>query len=200
MKSLFLFFIVSVINLELIAQSDTADLFIEGKIVIFYKQHVIIPPPSKIEIIPLGVSQTTDSLGNFKFEHLDTGSYDLVIHGQPSLITLENIHLDSVSLEDFVVKINALDDWVSKEIAAVDIEIKKPKLLLAGGISPIVYYDQHKFERKYHIEYYDYGDVITVPFELMKEYNKRIFEYLDFKYGTKWRQKVRPDVIGLQDE
>ncbi|MEI6823748.1 MAG: hypothetical protein WCL51_17595 [Bacteroidota bacterium] len=194
----FVIIILSIITLEVFAQVDSSNLYINGQILINYKQHKIIFPHCKIEIKQLHKIDTTDSLGNFKFNNLKQGVYKFTIYGQPQLIEIANIHLDSSSLENIEVLINANDDWVSKEIAAIDIKIGKPKLLLAGGITPIIYNNQHKFEKKYHVKYYDYGDLINVPFESMEEYNNKIFEYLDSKYGKKWRLEIRKDVIGLK--
>ena len=56
---------------------------------------------------------------------------------------------------------------------------------------------QDKFEKKYNIEYYDFG--CTPPNEeCVIQYNKTIFANLDKKYGRKWRKEVRKDVIGLK--
>jgi hypothetical protein len=188
---------LTLMSFEIFAQIDSSDLFVAGQIRVMYKNHKVIPSPCKIEIGPLQKFEKSDSLGNFKFDKLKRGNYYLSIYGQPRLIRITNILLDSLSRNDIEIVIEAENDWASREIAEIDIELNEIKLLIVGGIAPIFYSSQYEFEKKYQIKYYDYGDLIRVPFELMEEYNKRVFEYLDFKYGQKWRLEVRKDVLGL---
>jgi hypothetical protein len=85
----------------------------------------------------------------------------------------------------------------AKEIAIQDISNNKIKLLLAGGIGPVIYFDDVNFEKRYQVSYFDYGcnppksDVIIA-------YNCVIFDYLKKKYGVKWTLEVRDDIIGLK--
>lgn len=82
----------------------------------------------------------------------------------------------------------------SKEQANKDWENGKPKLLLVGSIAPIANSPSDtKFEKKYGIEYFDFGCSPPIE-ECLKIYNERIFELMDKKYGMKWRKKVRSDV------
>ena len=85
-----------------------------------------------------------------------------------------------------------------KNLAEKDIEDGNPFLLLQGGIAPVIISTDPKFEDKYKIYFYDYG--CTGPDQnLIKEYNKAIFEYLTDKYGEKWIYEVRDDVVGLDN-
>jgi hypothetical protein len=83
------------------------------------------------------------------------------------------------------------------EIAENDIKNGLPFLLLQSGISPVSYPDDYKFEETFEVHYFDL--VCTGPKqEYVIAYNKRIFSYLSESFGSKWKRKVRKDVIGLR--
>jgi hypothetical protein len=86
----------------------------------------------------------------------------------------------------------------SEKTAQDDVAAGRPKLLLTGGIAPLVYSNQVKFEKKYKVEYFDFNCTSDLN-ECILSYNKVIFDFLDKKYGTKWRKEVRKDVIGFKD-
>ncbi|MBO9672167.1 MAG: hypothetical protein J7577_01890 [Sphingobacteriaceae bacterium] len=101
------------------------------------------------------------------------------------------------------VQLNAksllVDDSIKAEsIKQANADIKKGKLkfLIQGGIASIYVKGQERFEQKYGVEYYDLGCVgpsdITV-----KDYNKVIANFMDRKYGKRWRKEVRKDVRGI---
>ncbi|AKD03681.1 hypothetical protein PKOR_11765 [Pontibacter korlensis] len=70
---------------------------------------------------------------------------------------------------------------------------------MVGSIAPVIYKNQHRFERKYKVQYFDFG--CTPPaYECIEECNKTVFNYLDSKYGGKWRREVRPNVMFLEEE
>jgi hypothetical protein len=108
-----------------------------------------------------------------------------------TLITIFNKSIESL---DILVISNC---EINGQIAEIDIKKHKPRLLIFGGISPVIYKGQEKFERKYHVKYYDYGDVIPDT-DCAIDYNSRIFNYLDNKYGKAWRKEVRKDIVGLK--
>ncbi|TPN87787.1 FEKKY domain-containing protein [Aquimarina algicola] len=86
----------------------------------------------------------------------------------------------------------------NKDLAEKDWKNGKPKLLLVGSIVPIANsLSDKKFERKYKIEYFDFGCTPPIQ-ECIKAYNERIFQLMDRKYGVKWRKKVRSDVKYLK--
>ena len=179
-----------------VAQSDPEKLWISGKVKVLAGLEVVDPLDAFAEIERLHKFELIDTLGRFRFDNLMPGDYKIKIHGlgYSTLDTL--VSLRNESIRDLQLMIVA-DCEVSRKIAELDIKNGKPNLLLIGGIAPVVYMDQYKFEEKYDVEYKDYG--CTPPAqECVEQYNKRIFEYLDSQYGRSWRRKVRKDVIGLK--
>ncbi|MDF9795370.1 hypothetical protein OKW21_000633 [Catalinimonas alkaloidigena] len=179
-----------------VAQTDSKKLWISGKVKVLAGLEVVDPLDAFAEIEQLHKLELIDPLGRFRFDYLMPGDYKIKIHGlgYSTLDTLISIRKESV--KDLQLLIVA-DCEVSRKMAELDIKNGKPNLLLIGGIAPVVYMDQYKFEEKYDIEYKDYG--CTPPAqECVEQYNKRIFEHLDSRYGKSWRKKVRKDVIGLK--
>ena len=82
----------------------------------------------------------------------------------------------------------------SKEQAEKDWKNGNPKLLLVGSIAPLAKSRSDKrFERNFGVKYLDFG--CTPPIiDCILIYNQRIFEFLDNKYGSSWRNSVRSDV------
>lgn len=70
-------------------------------------------------------------------------------------------------------------------------------LLLIGGIAPIIYENDVKFQENFGIKFFDYG--CTPPnYDCIVENNLLIFKYLDDKYGNQWRKEIRSDIIGFE--
>jgi hypothetical protein len=114
-----------------------------------------------------------------------------------------NIKKDSTLSWDEYSSINKLEvlssteTHLAKELAIIDIENGHVKLFIVGGISPITYKGQRRFERKFNLQYFDYGDLPPKNFEALIVYNEFIFDYLTQKYGEKWKKRIRPDVEGI---
>lgn len=138
---------------------------------------------------------TTDSLGQFQISGLKPGTHRFEIREfgyQPidTSLTLTDSGIGNAKFE-----IGAVCEF-TKEAAIQDIRGKKIKLLLSGGIAPAIYKSDSKFERKFNVKYFDFGCTPEAN-ECMIEYNSKVFEYLDSKFGDKWRKSVRQDVIGI---
>jgi hypothetical protein len=86
---------------------------------------------------------------------------------------------------------------LNKEKAISDIKSGNIKIILSSGEAPIVYKTDKRFERKYNVSFSEYG-CEAVAHESLYDYNTTVFEYLDKKYGTKWRNQIRKDVVGLE--
>jgi hypothetical protein len=188
-------FLVFLCTITASAQQNEVPLRISGSVKVLVGIEVIIPEQATLILSPSGSVAISDSLGHYNFDGLNPGQYNLKVHGfgynpLDTLVKLENKSV--VGLDLLIVA----ECGVNEEIAIRDIKKGNPRLLLVGSIAPVVYPDQHLFEKKYKVHYHDYGDIAPAS-ECIVQYNKRIFTYLDKKYGRKWRKEVRKDVIGL---
>lgn len=88
---------------------------------------------------------------------------------------------------------------LNREKALADIKNGEINILESSGIAPVFYKSDSKFSKKYNVNFVEYG-CEAIAWESLYEYNRAVFEYLDKKYGTKWRRKIRKDIIGLEEE
>lgn len=89
------------------------------------------------------------------------------------------------------------DDVYSAKIAKDKWQSGEAKLLLQGGIAPVVYVGQEQFTRKYGVGYEDFGCMAYCSDRQMAEYNTVIMDYLTANYGCEWRKHVRKNVPGV---
>lgn len=82
----------------------------------------------------------------------------------------------------------------SIKLARTDISKGKIKFLIMGGFAPKHYQGEAVFEKKYKINYYQFGCVLPESISIT-DYNKVVASYLDGKYGKVWRKEVRKDVV-----
>jgi hypothetical protein len=82
-------------------------------------------------------------------------------------------------------------------LAATDIRQGKPRLLLQGGIAPVVHASDSIFENKYGLRYEDAGCTGPAP-ALSAAYDTTVFRWLENSYGRQWQQDVRKDVLGYR--
>lgn len=103
---------------------------------------------------------------------------------------------------DTIVAFNStiLKSHYSINGAKEDIANDKMRILFPGGFVGMPTFTNQKdkaFQRKYKVEFFSQGCVKYGEDEDEKGYNLTIFTYLDIKYGTKWRNEIRSDAIGL---
>jgi hypothetical protein len=136
----------------------------------------------------------SDSLGFFSFNELKNGDYRIILNQFriDSALTIDGKIIDNFWI--FLPK----DCEVNSEVAQEDIRKGNPKLLLVGGIAPTIVIGQEKFEKKFGVQYYDFG-CITEDYVCIREYNYEVFRFLDSEYGKKWRRQVRTDVKFLKE-
>ncbi|MEO0469941.1 MAG: hypothetical protein AAF206_10010 [Bacteroidota bacterium] len=114
----------------------------------------------------------------------------------------------SRSIRDTVIRVDD-ESGINAKTARQDIQNHQPKLLLVGGIAPIVYVCEDKNGNRspcpdpakdsYGIEYVDFG-CIPPPEAHLREYQQETFNWLDENYGKAWRKLVRPDVLYLKEK
>ncbi len=84
------------------------------------------------------------------------------------------------------------------KIAEIDLKKGQSYIFLSGGIAPKVYSNDSIFEKKYNIQFYDFGCVAAQK-ECIIHYNSIVFNSLKKQYGKKWQKEIRKDVIGLKE-
>jgi len=84
---------------------------------------------------------------------------------------------------------------IDSVLARFDIAHNRARLFCGGGYAPMAPLPSDgDYEKLYHVKYLML-DCVMPSINELNSYNKVIAEYLDKKYGTVWRQKVRPDVF-----
>lgn len=77
-------------------------------------------------------------------------------------------------------------------------DTSKPTLYCGSGLETLVYKKEDKsFEKQYRVRYTIVGCILIYPVEVMSFHNKSIAQFLDRKFGLKWRNELRPDVFGI---
>lgn len=71
-------------------------------------------------------------------------------------------------------------------------------LFLASVINPVTHEEDEIFEKKHQIYYKDFG-CVAPSYECMIQYNQRVFEFLNKKFGNKWQKEIRKDVVGFKE-
>jgi hypothetical protein len=139
-----------------------------------------------------------DSIGRFKIENLKEGKYKIVILDfiyEPFDTT---VIVSQKDIKGLVLALKYDCIGFDKDSAYQDIKNGEPKLLLSGGIAPWFGEDDDVFEKKYGFKYYEFG-CQHVVMECVEAYSSIVFDYLDKKFGKKWRKEVRSDVLYLKN-
>ncbi|WP_405207102.1 carboxypeptidase-like regulatory domain-containing protein [Aquimarina sp. LLG6339-5] len=144
---------------------------------------------------------STNENGEFKYVYnLRSGDsiekIETIAMGYKPLDTIINVNSGKNINLNIILKPHL---GINRQQALDHIEIGKINLLLSGGIAPVVYQSDEKFSKKYNLNFVEFG-CEAVAEESLYEYNKTVFEYLDKKYGKKWRKEIRKDIIGLKNK
>lgn len=86
-----------------------------------------------------------------------------------------------------------IDEWYKSDLKKGIIFI-----FLQGGIAPVEFENDGKFENKYGIYLYDFG-CVAPNYKCVKKYNSKVFDYLTLKFGKKWKKEIRKDIIGFKE-
>jgi len=186
------------ISIQLSAQEieDSLHLSIQGKVI--SGKYNIPLEGSSVSIVGMNIGAISDSLGIFVIKNLEKGEYNVEFRDIRFGYLDTLIELNEKSIENLNIFMFARCISINADTAKSDIQKGNPELLLVGRIAPVEYPRDKEFEKKYDIEYYDFGCVVPGPDECIIEYNNVIFEYLDDKFGKEWRKEVRKDVIGFE--
>jgi len=193
----FLLIVLFFFHIDVFSQEAVVDTYyIKGQIKMQIGQNTIVPSAQTIVLVKYtGNLVETDSLGYFQLGNLLTGNYVIQIVGDGFRVKDTVISINEKSIENLDLLFVSNCD-INYEIAELDIKKGFPKLLILGGIVPIIELTQKQFEEKYGVKYFDFG-CNTPAVECAIEYNKRVFQFLDIRFGKGWRSEVRKDVAGL---
>ncbi len=83
-------------------------------------------------------------------------------------------------------------------LAKYDLQHKTIRIFCRVAFAPVAQMSSdNEFEKKYHLRYYVVGDFLPSSIAQMISYNLVVADYLDRRYGTKWRAELRSDVLGI---
>ena len=188
--------ILTLISFTSFAQEKaiTEDISISGKIISGVNQK----PLNNGYIIIDMTGSVSDKNGLFQFIYKKTKNDSLKkirLHGLGYKEFDTILNLTSKTKFNLNVVLEPSFD-LNKEKAISDIKSGNIKIILSSGEAPIIYKADKRFGRKYNVSFSEYG-CEGVANESLYDYNTTVFEYLDKKYGTKWRNQTREDVVGL---
>jgi hypothetical protein len=195
MKKLKLLLLIVLTPLIAFAQGQADSYSISGKINLLIGLEMVPVQEALVTVKNTGQVATTDSLGNFKLENLKLGKHQLQVLGASFSAIDTSVTITEVSITDLSL-VAIADCSINEDIAQRDIKKNKSRLLIVGGIAPVVYVHQEKFEKKYDVKYHDFGCVAPNE-KCIEQYNQVVFKFLDSRYGKKWRKEVRKDVVGI---
>ncbi|MHB0756886.1 FEKKY domain-containing protein [Polaribacter sp. M15] len=136
---------------------------------------------------------------NFKYKIREKDSIEtieLTALGYENIVTIIRVDKPKEYVFEFVMKPRF---GLNREKALEDLKSGKVNILESSGIAPVFYKSDTKFAKKYNVNFVEYG-CEAIAEESLYEYNRTVFEYLDKKYGKKWRKKIRKDIVGLEEE
>ena len=140
----------------------------------------------------------SDEEGRFNFEYIHHSTLG-ELRLQVSALGYRTQEFDypsgDINFQDLIITLSLFPE-IDDETAREDIKSGKVQFLLSGGIAPVIYKSDKKITRKYGVSFYEYG-CEAISNESLRRYNEVVAEYLDHRYGEKWRKEVRNDIIGL---
>jgi hypothetical protein len=134
----------------------------------------------------------SDSTGSFSFSNVRFGNYEVRVRrplDRRAFVTPVELSQTGSSELRIILRREICDPLA----AELDIEAGSPRLLIVQGIdgSSNTWLD-NAFEKEYKVKYELYG-CTGPPDGCVRAYNQVVIEYLDKKYGSEWRDQVRPD-------
>lgn len=175
--------------------NKNTNFIISGELKVIFGTEISIPKEALLVLQPSNKTTNIDGSGHFVFRNIKKGKYNIQILDFNRIPKVFEVEIIDKSVQNFDIIIKS-DCKVNTQIAKNDVKNNKIRLLLVGGIAPLINSNDSEIEKKYSFNYYDYG-CIAPPIECIEQYNKVIFEYFDKKYDNKWRTEIRSDVIGL---
>ncbi|RZJ78203.1 MAG: hypothetical protein EOO47_14555, partial [Flavobacterium sp.] len=151
MKKIFYVFVLLTTHFNIAYSQDVQKFVLKGNAKAIIDNDTIPAYDLLLSINNTGLVSNTKKNGNFKFNTLQKGNYHLR-SANTNFDTLINLN-GNKNIQLFI----RLDCENSKQQAINDIKNNSAKLLLIGGIAPVIYSTDKNFKDKYSISYFDYG-------------------------------------------
>ncbi|MCW4469110.1 hypothetical protein OGH69_09055 [Flavobacterium sp. MFBS3-15] len=87
------------------------------------------------------------------------------------------------------------EKWTPQQQFEKDLSANNLRIYILGGIAARPKEGDADFEKKYAVDFYDFGCLAPVNLNFYNEYNLLIFKHLTEKNGEEWEEAIRKDVM-----
>jgi hypothetical protein len=87
------------------------------------------------------------------------------------------------------------EKWTPTQQFDKDLSVNHLRIYILGGIAARPKEGDADFEKKYAVDFYDFGCLAPGNFSFYTEYNLLVFKHLTEKTGTEWEEAIRKDVM-----
>ncbi|WNH10818.1 hypothetical protein [Thalassobellus suaedae] len=189
-------FIILFLGIISISNAQIKEIEIFGKIKTSLNDKGI--PDLNILSISQGHGVQTDSLGNYSYKIKDWKNKRKIELNLSKLGYYKDTIINLTDQNRFEFNLTLKPHLgIDKEKALNDIEKGNICILMSGGIAPIHYKSDGQFSKKYKVNFVEFG-CEGVGNDALSVYNNVVFDFLDKKFGVKWRKEIRSDIIGLK--
>jgi hypothetical protein len=126
----------------------------------------------------IGFSQNkgtiSDSLGHFSISDLQTGVYKVRLQSPDGTSMDTTVEIKNKDLTPMDWPLRSTCDELNRNTALSDINQKKLKLFLQSGDPPVTPLSQQKLAKRYKIQFHDFGDLISHPYDYLVQYNQTV--------------------------
>ncbi len=88
---------------------------------------------------------------------------------------------------------------ISFTVKAQEDKIETKTIYILGGIATTYTKEDIAFEKKYHIQYHDFGCIAPTNFEEYETKNKAVFNFLKKVFGLQWIKEIKSSAMGLEE-
>lgn len=80
-----------------------------------------------------------------------------------------------------------------------DLSANNLRIYIIGGIAARPKEGDADFEKKYVVDFYDFGCLAPVNLDFYNEYNILVYKHLTEKHGSEWEEAIRKDVMAWNE-
>lgn len=138
----------------------------------------------------LCIQARTDSNGVFEFTSIKASSYRLEVKALGYPPFARHVAVAGRGTKSIGISMKARCDLDSAS-AVRDLAAGRPRIVLQGGIAPVITPWDARMQARFGFTYLELGDELRAPTECYSQYNRAVFRFLDGRFGPAWRDSVR---------